>query len=284
MTKTSKTFFITGVSSGLGRALAEAVLAAGGQVAGTLRKSEQAAEFQALAPGRALALIADVTDPASVEAAVAKTVEAFGRIDVVANNAGAGTVGAVEETSLAEARDIFELNVFGQFNVLKAVLPVLRRQQSGHVLTFSAIGGFTGFPGLGVYSAAKAASDVMSEALAQEVAGFGIKTTVLTLGIFRTKFASSSLRFTEAEMAKYADTPAGKFRGFISGLDGKQPNDPEKAAQAILEIVEAEAPPLHLPLGADAVGVMRKKLAAVGSDIDAWEALATSTVFETGAV
>ena len=283
MTKTSKTFLITGVSSGIGRALAEAVLAAGGQVAGTLRKSAQAAEFEALAPGRALALIADVTDPASVEAAVAKAVEAFGRIDVVANNAGAGTVGAVEETSLEEMRDIFELNVFGQFNVLKAVLPVLRRQQSGHVLTFSAIGGFTGFPGLGVYSAAKAAADVMSEALAQEVAGFGIKTTVLTLGIFRTRFASSSLRFTQSRIAEYADTPAGTFRGFIGGLDGKQPNDPDQAARAILEIVEAEAPPLHLPLGADAVGVMRKKLAAVGSDINTWEALAASTVFESAA-
>lgn len=283
MTKTSKTFLITGVSSGIGRALAKAVLAAGGQVAGTLRKSAQVAEFEALAPGRALALIADVTDPASIEAAVAKAVEAFGRIDVVANNAGAGTVGAVEETSLEELRDIFELNVFGQFNVLKAVLPVLRRQQSGHVLTFSAIGGFTGFPGLGVYSAAKAAADVMSEALAQEVAGFGIKTTVLTLGIFRTRFASSSLRFTQTKMAEYADTPAGTFRGFIAGLDGKQPNDPDQAARAILEIVAAEAPPLHLPLGADAIGVMRKKLAAVGSDIDTWETLAASTLFEPAA-
>ena len=167
--------------------------------------------------------------------------------------------------------------------MLKAVLPVLRRQQSGHILTFSAIGGFTGFPGLGVYSAAKAAADVMSEALAQEVAGFGIKTTVLTLGIFRTKFASASLRFTEAEMADYADTPAGTFRGFIGGLDGKQPNNPDKAAQAIVEIVEAEAPPLHLPLGADAVSVMRKKLDQVRSDVDRWQSLAVSTVYAQSA-
>lgn len=283
MTKTSKTFFITGVSSGIGRALAESVLAAGGKVVGTLRKPAQAEAFEALAPGRAAAVIADVTDPASVQAAVAKAVETFGRIDVVANNAGAGTVGAVEETSLEEIREIFELNVFGQFNVLKAALPVLRRQQAGHILTFSAVGGFTGFPGLGVYSAAKAASDVMSEALAQEVAGFGIKTTVLTLGIFRTKFASSSLRFTTTEMADYADTPAGKFRGFIGGLDGKQPNDPEKAAQAIIQIVEAEEPPLHLPLGADAVGVMRKKLDQVRGDVDRWESLAVSTVYAQSA-
>ena len=283
MTRTTKTFFITGVSSGLGRALATAVIAAGGRVAGTLRKPEQVAEFEALAPERAIGLVADVTDPRAVQAAVDRAVERFGRIDVVANNAGAGTVGAVEETSLDEARAIFDLNVFGQFNVLKAVLPVLRQQQSGHILTFSAIGGFTGFAGLGVYSAAKAAADVMSEALAQEVAGFGIKTTVLTLGIFRTPFASSSLQFTETAMPEYAETPAGKFRGFIGGLDGKQPNDPEKAARAILEIVEAEAPPLHMALGADAVGVMRKKLDQVGADIDRWESLATSTAFAPAA-
>ncbi|MEM9013421.1 MAG: oxidoreductase [Pseudomonadota bacterium] len=273
---TTKTFFITGVSSGIGRALAEAVLSAGGRVAGTLRKPEQAAEFEALAPGRALALIADVTDRAAVDAAVAKAVDAFGRIDVVANNAGAGTVGAVEETSEAEARALFDLNFFGQFNVIQAALPILRRQQAGHMLTFSAVGGFTGFPGLGVYSAAKAAADVMSEALAQEVAGFGIKTTILTLGIFRTKFAAGSLSFTEAEMPDYAETPAGKFRGFIGGLDGKQPNDPEKAAEAILKIVEAEDPPLHLPLGVDAVEVMTRKIDQVSGEIERWRNVAAS--------
>ncbi|MEM8837011.1 MAG: oxidoreductase [Pseudomonadota bacterium] len=280
---TTKTYFITGVSSGIGRALAKAVLDAGGRVAGTLRKPEQAEAFEALAPGRAIALIADVTDRAAVDTAVAKAVERFGRIDVVANNAGAGTVGAVEETSEAEARALFELNFFGQFNVIHAVLPVLRRQQSGHILTFSAVGGFTGFPGLGVYSAAKAATDVMSEALAQEVAGFGIKTTILTLGIFRTKFAAGSLSFTKAEMAEYAETPAGKFRSFISGLDGKQPNDPAKAAEAILKIVESEEPPLHLALGADAVGVIRRKLDQVRGDVDQWEEVSTSTVYSQSA-
>ncbi|GFE63530.1 oxidoreductase [Litoreibacter roseus] len=281
---TNKVFFITGVSSGIGRALAETVLAAGESVAGTLRNTDQIAAFEALAPGRAKALIADVTDRDSVEQAVSDTVATFGRIDVIANNAGAGTVGAVEETSEAEARSIFDLNFFGQFNVIQAALPVLRKQKSGHILTFSAVGGFTGFPGLGVYSAAKAAADVMSEALAQEVASFGIRTTILTLGIFRTKFAAGSLRFTDAEMVEYAETPAGKFRGFIGGLDGKQPNNPEKAAQAILQIVEAEDPPLHLALGQDAVGVMSKKLDQIKGDIDRWKTLSASTVFSQAAV
>ncbi len=280
---TTKTFFITGVSSGIGRALAEAVLASGGNVAGTLRNRDQVGEFEALAPGRAKALIADVTDREQVEIAIKDAVDVFGRIDVVANNAGAGTVGAIEETSEAEAHAIFDLNFFGQFNVVQAALPILRRQQSGHILTFSAIGGFTGFPGLGVYSAAKAAADVMSEALAQEVASFGIRTTILTLGIFRTKFASGSLRFTKTGMAEYAETPAGKFRGFIGGLDGKQPNDPEKAAQAIIEIVEADEPPLHLPLGQDALGVVGKKLDQVRGDVDRWSDLAASVVFADAA-
>ena len=202
---------------------------------------------------------------------------------MVANNAGFGTVGSIEETNLEEASSLFETNFFGQFNVVNAVLPVLRKQQSGHILTFSAIGGFTGFPGLGVYSAAKAAADVMSEALAQEVAGFGIKVSVITLGIFRTNFASSSLKYTAREMAEYAETPAGKFRAFIGGLDGKQPNDPAKAAQAILEVVGSGEPPLHLPLGGDAVGVMRKKLEQVGGDVDQWAELAQTTAFEAKA-
>ncbi|MGF1553588.1 MAG: SDR family NAD(P)-dependent oxidoreductase [Paracoccaceae bacterium] len=282
-TQTTKTFFVTGVSSGLGRALAEAVLASGGRVAGTLRRPEQVAAFEALAPGRAVAFVADVTDPAAVRAAVDGAVERFGRIDVVASNAGAGTVGAVEETSPAEARAIFELNAIGQLNLAHAALPVLRAQGSGHWLSFSAVGGFTGFPGLGVYSAAKAAADVMAEAMAQEIAPFGIRTTILTLGIFRTRFAAGSLAYVDREMAEYAETPAGKFRGFIGGLDGKQPNDPAKAAEAIVALVEHPEPPLHLALGADAVGVMRKKLAAVGADLDAWEATAKGVAFETEA-
>lgn len=276
----SKVWFITGVSSGIGRALAIKALAVGDRVAGTLRRREQFAEFEALAPGRALAVQADITDADAVRAAVQAAISTFCRIDVLANNAGYGTVGAVEETSAAEAQIIFDANFFGHLHVIRAVLPHMRAQGSGQIINFSAVGGFAGFPGLGVYSAAKAALDVVTEALAAEVAPFGIKVTVLTLGIFRTEFASGSLKHTANVMPAYADTASGKFRGFIGNLAGKQPNDPVKAADAIVTLAAAEQPPMRLALGADAVGVIRKKLANVEADLQAWTELSTSVAFK----
>jgi len=279
-TVTHKNWLITGVSSGIGRALAEAALAEGHVVVGTVRKPEQIGEFEQLSPGRAKAVMLDVTKPDSVVSGVEAAAKALeGRIDVLVNNAGWGLVGAVEEASAEEAHDVFEANFFGQLNVTRTVLPIMRAQGSGHILAASAVGGFTGIAGLGVYSAAKAALDVMHEALAQEVAGFGIKVTVLTLGIFRTNFASSSLKQTAKIMIDYADTPAGRFRGFIGGLNGKQPNDPARGAQAILKAVAAENPPLHLALGEDALGVMHKKIASLQQDIAAWEATSASAAF-----
>jgi short-subunit dehydrogenase len=155
----------------------------------------------------------------------------------------------------------------------------MRAQRSGHILTASAVGGFTGFAGLGVYSAAKAAADVMNEALAQEVAPFGIKVTVLTLGIFRTQFASTSLRQSARVLSVYEPTPAGRFRSFIGGLSGKQPNDPARAAQAILQAVAADEPPLHLALGNDALRVMKTKIANLELDLAAWETTSRSVAF-----
>jgi NAD(P)-dependent dehydrogenase (short-subunit alcohol dehydrogenase family) len=275
-----RNWLITGVSSGIGRSLAEAALAEGHVVVGTVRKPEQIGEFEKLSPGRAMPVMLDVTKPDSIVAGVEAVAKMLGgHIDVLVNNAGWGLVGAVEETSVDEAHDVFEANFFGQFNVTRAVLPIMRAQGSGHILVASAIGGFTGLAGLGVYSAAKAAVDVMNEALAQEVAPFGIRVTVLTLGIFRTNFASSSLKQTMTVMTEYAETPAGRFRGFIGGLSGKQPNDPTRAAQAILKAVAAENPPMHLALGGDALGVMRKKIASLQHDISAWEATSASVAF-----
>jgi NAD(P)-dependent dehydrogenase (short-subunit alcohol dehydrogenase family) len=280
MSTNQKVWFITGVSSGLGRELAEKALAHGDCVVGTLRQLDQFAAFAGLAPGRALPVHADVTDESSVRAAVKKAVDTFGRIDILANNAGWGMVGAVEETSNAEAHDIFESNFFGQLNVTRAVLPTMRTQKSGYILSFSAIGGFGGVAGLGVYAAAKAAVDVYSEALAQEVAPFGIKVTVLTLGIFRTKFASSSLKQTHTVIDDYAETPAGKFRNFIRHLPGNQPNDPAKAADAILQLVNSDRHPMHLALGKDALGSMRNKIEGLTSDLNCWEVLSKSTAYD----
>jgi NAD(P)-dependent dehydrogenase (short-subunit alcohol dehydrogenase family) len=271
-----KNWLITGVSSGIGRSLAQGALAEGHVVVGTVRKPEQIKEFEKLSPGRAKAVMLDVTKPDGVVSGVRAAAKALGgRIDVLSNNAGWGLVGAIEETSEEEARDV---KFFGQFNVTRAVLPIMRAQGSGHILATSAVGGFTGLAGLGVYSAAKAAVDV-NEALAQEVRPFGIKVTVLTLGIFRTNFASSSLKQTASIMIEYAEAPAGQFRRFIGGLAGKQPNDPARGARGILKAVAAENPPLHLALGRDALGVMRKKIAGLQQEIEIWEATSASVVF-----
>lgn len=280
----NKVVLITGVSSGLGRELAHQLLDRGALVAGTFRQPEQAKAFEAAHPDLALGVVMDVTDTAAIEAGVQQVVDRFGRIDVLANNAGVGTVGAVEETSDEEARRIFDVNFFGGLAVTRAVLPTLRQQRSGHILQFSAIGGFLGYPGLGVYSAAKGATDIVGEALAGELKPLGINVTVLTIGIFHTEFAGRSLIYTDQVIDDYTDTPAGKFRNMIGGLQGKQPNDPAKGAAAIIQLMQAENPPIHAALGADAQGGMRKKLANIEAELSLWEANATSTARTAQAV
>ena len=275
----NKTVLITGVSSGLGRALAQKILAKGGRVAGTLRKRSQMAEFEALAPGRAVAIEMDITNPEQVKAGVEKAIAALGRIDVLANNAGHGLVGAVEETSDEEAQKMLDTNFMGSLRVTRAALPQMRQQQSGHIINYSAVGGFTGFPGLGVYSAAKAAVDIMGEALAGEIKPFGIDVTILTIGIFRTDFAGRSLQHTERVLDAYQETPAGKFRGFIDNLSGNQPNDPQLAAEAIIKLIESDRPPLHLALGNDAVKTVRGKIEQLQQDLEAWQDVSTSTSY-----
>lgn len=274
-----KVVLITGVSSGLGRALATKILEQGGRVAGTVRQPSQMADFEALSP-RAIAINMDITNPEQVQAGIQRVIEHFGQIDVLANNAGHGMVGAIEETSDDEALQMLNTNFLGTLRVTRAVLPQMRHQGSGHILNYSAIGGFTGFPGLGIYSAAKAAVDVMGEALAKEVKPLGINVTILTIGIFRTDFAGRSLRHTEQCLDAYAETPAGKFREFIRNLQGNQPNDPDRAAAAIVELIQAENPPLHLALGQDALGTIRDKIAQLQSDLEAWQQVSQSTAFE----
>ncbi|MEM7592304.1 MAG: oxidoreductase [Cyanobacteria bacterium P01_A01_bin.83] len=274
-----KKVLITGVSSGLGRALAQKILEQGGYVAGTLRNKSQMSEFEALAPGRAVAIEMDITNSEQVKAGVDKAIASLGQIDVLANNAGHGLVGAVEETSDAEAQQMLETNFLGNLRVTSAVLPQMRQQKSGHIINYSAIGGFTGFPGLGVYSAAKAAVDIMGEALAAEVKPLGINVTILTVGIFRTEFAGRSLQHTEQVLDAYQETPAGKFRGFIDNLSGNQPNDPEKAAEVIIKLIESNEPPLHLALGSDAVKTIQDKIERLQKDVRAWQEISASTAY-----
>lgn len=186
----------------------------------------------------------------------------------------------MEETSLQEAQKTFEVNFFGGLRVTQAVLPSMRAQRSGHILQFSAIGGFLGYPGLGVYSAAKGAAGILGEALAGELKPLGIHVTVLTIEIFHTQFAGTSLAYTHKQIEDYRETPAGKFRGFIRDLQGKQPNDPVKGAAAIINLLQSDNPPVHAALGTDAMGGMRKKMADIETSLKVWETNAASTAFE----
>ena len=275
----NKKVLITGVSSGLGRALAQKILEQGGYVAGTLRDKSQMSEFESLAPGHAVALLMDITNPEQVKDGVEKAAATLGQIDVLANNAGHGLVGAIEETSDLEAQQMLDTNFLGNLRVTRAILPQMRQQQSGHIINYSAIGGFTGFPGLGVYSAAKAAVDIMGEALAAEVKPLGINVTILTVGIFRTEFAGRSLQHTDLVLDAYQETPAGKFRGFIDHLPANQPNDPERAAEAIIKLIESDEPPLHLALGNDAVQTIQDKIERLQQDVRAWQEISASTAY-----
>ena len=263
----------------MGRALAQKILEQGGYVAGTLRNKSQMSGFEALAPGRALAIEMDITNPAQVQLGVEKAIANFGQIDVLANNAGHGLVGAIEETSDLETQQVLDTNFMGSLRVIRSVLPQMRQQQSGHIINYSAIGGFTGFPGLGVYSAAKAAVDIMGEALAAEVKPLGINVTILTVGIFHTEFAGRSLQHTEQVLDAYQETPAGKFRGFIDNLQGNQPNDPQKAAEAIIKLIESDEPPLHLALGNDAIKTIQEKIERLQQDLQAWQEISASTAY-----
>ncbi|MNF23143.1 putative oxidoreductase [compost metagenome] len=280
MSERKRTWLITGVSSGLGRALAEAVLARGEVVIGTLRKPEQMAEFEALAPGRAFACQLDLNDKEQVKPAITRAIKTAGGIDVVVNNAGYGLSGAVEEVSDAELRQQMETNFFGLVEVSQAALPYMRAQRRGHFVNIASVAGFQGIPGMSIYSASKFAVVGFSESLAAEAGHLGIKVTIVEPGAFRTNWSSNSAIVRSATVIEdYAPT-AGAVRGGLEQMDGHQENDPAKAAMAIITAVDSASPPLHLPLGADAVGYLRSKLERMSNELDAWEALASSTRFE----
>jgi NAD(P)-dependent dehydrogenase (short-subunit alcohol dehydrogenase family) len=272
-------WFITGVSSGLGRSLAEAVAARGDIAVGTLRQDAQLAAYNAVAPGRTVGLKLDVTDHARVEAVVQQVIAQFGRIDVLVNNAGYGLLGAVEEVSDAEARAQLETNVFGALAVTRAVLPHLRRQKAGHILQISSIGGFNGTPGAGIYNASKFALEGFSEALAKEAGPLGIRVTLVEPGPFRTKWAGESLKRAAAVIPEYAATPAGatiaRIQGY--GANASQPGDPDRAADAMIKTVDAANPPLRLVLGALAINAFRAKLESTLKELAAWEAIGLAT-------
>jgi len=270
-----KVVLITGVSSGLGQALAEELLKIGAKVAGTFRHEDQAEAFGKANP-KALGIVMDITDATMVKQGVEKVVKHFGRIDILANNAGVGAIGAVEETSDEETRKIFEVNFFGGLSVIRAVLPTMRAQGSGHIVLFSAIGGFHGVPGFGLYASAKSATIVLGESLATELKPLGIDVTVLTIGVFDTGMATRVM-VANTEIADYRNSPAAQFKDMIRNLPGNEPNDPIKAADAIVKLLESENPPINAALGADALSGMRKKMAGLEAELSIWEKNAMST-------
>jgi NAD(P)-dependent dehydrogenase (short-subunit alcohol dehydrogenase family) len=279
--KNPRTWFITGSSTGFGRLLAEEVLKSGDNVVATARKVEQVADLEHKYPGHAVALPLDVTKQEQVVAAVAKTLERFGRVDVLVNNAGYGVAGAIEEVSEAELGPMYDTNVFGLLRVTRAFLPQMRKQRSGHILNLSSIGGLTAGPGWGLYQSTKFAVEGLSEALAQEVAPLGIKLTIVEPGPFRTDFLGRSGVAAVKKIEDY-DATAGNARRYQSEQDGKQPGDPLKAVHAMMQVVDSENPPLRLLLGAGALNRVREKIEKWQKELAAWEPVTVGADFPPG--
>ena len=273
-----KVFLITGVSTGLGRAFAEGALAAGHRVIGTVRHDADMPAFTALAPERAHAVRLDVTDFDAVPAVVAEAERDIGPIDVLVNNAGYGHEGILEESSLDDMRRQFDANVFGAVAMIKAVLPGMRVRRSGHIVNVTSMGGFITMPGIASYCGSKFALEGISEALGKEVKHLGIYVTALAPGQFRTDWAGRSMVRAERSIADY-DVVMDPIRAARQAKSGNQPGDPAKAAQALLELVAAENPPVRLFLGADALNVVEAKMESMKAEIAAWEATSRSTDF-----
>jgi short-subunit dehydrogenase len=274
----NKIWFITGISSGLGKALAEAVIKSGDFVIGTFRNQVQVDDFNSKYKNNALALTLDITKSNEIEGIGEVVKSKFGKIDVLVNNAGFGLAGAIEETSLAEIREVFEANFFGTLQITQAFLPLFRQQKSGRIIQVSSHGGFKAFPGFGIYNASKFAVEGFSEALAAEVSPLGIKLTIVEPGPFRTNFASASFRQATTVIEEY-NTTAGAFRVKMKQVDGKQEGDPIKAAQAIIDITRIENPPLRLPLGKIAIASINAKLESVRKDLADYTDIAENAVF-----
>jgi NAD(P)-dependent dehydrogenase (short-subunit alcohol dehydrogenase family) len=271
-------WFITGCSTGFGRELARVILEGGGRAVVTARDAGKVADLTKGHEDRALAVALDVNDAGQVTSAVKAAEAKFGGIGVLVNNAGYGYLAAVEEGEDEEVRAMFETNVFGLIAMTKAVLPGMRTQGFGHIVNISSIGGLVGFPGSGYYNATKFAVEGLSEALALEVQPLGIGVTLVEPGPFRTDWAGRSLKMTSRSMDAYWET-AGKRRSGISGYSGKQPGDPVRAAQAIIDAVRSPAPPLRLPLGKFAYETAMKKLTDMHGNFASWESAARGADF-----
>jgi NAD(P)-dependent dehydrogenase (short-subunit alcohol dehydrogenase family) len=270
------TWFITGISRGLGYALAKAALAQGDTVIGTVRDT---APDLAVGSGTLRLMTLDMADGDAAEAAMTQAFAQAGTIDVIVNNAGYGLLGALEHATVAQAKHLFDVDVFAPFRIMRAALPHLRAQRSGHIINITSIAGRAPGMGSALYAAAKYALEGLSVSLAQEVRPLGIKVTAVAPGAFRTDFLSAhSIRKSDGEDAAYAAS-VGRSSAAFDSMAGKQAGDPDRAAAAILDIVRSAEPPLHLLLGSDALHRARAKLETVIEEIDRWEDVTRSTDF-----
>ncbi len=273
-----KRFLITGVSSGLGQAIARVALNAGHAVVGTVRNEAALKEFEASRPGDAFGRLLDVTDDGEVLRVVNEIEAGIGPIDILVNNAGYGHEGIIEESPMEELRRQFAVNVFGAVAVIKAVLPYMRQRRAGHIINVTSMGGLITLPGVGFYHGSKFALEGITGTLAKEVRAFGIHVTALEPGGFRTDWAGRSMIRTERSIADY-DALMNPLRQARAARSGKQPGDPEKAGEAILKLVGAANPPTHLLLGTDALEYVAKGIEELKKEITAWEDVTKSTNF-----
>jgi NAD(P)-dependent dehydrogenase (short-subunit alcohol dehydrogenase family) len=275
-----KTILITGASTGFGRAIAEESLNRGHQVVLAVRNPESVADLAARFPGKAHPIRFDLTNPADAERAVREAVDQFGSLDVLVNNAGYGLLAALEESTDEQLARNLETNFTGPFRLIRAALHVMRGQKSGHIITLSAIAAYANHPGFAVYGGAKAALDAACDAAAQETAALGIKFTQVIPGPFRTDFIGRSLDHA-TRLPDYEAT-VGKFGGFLSKMEGKQPGDPAKAAAAILDLMDAEKPPFRFVLGNYGTTTFGRKLASIEAELNAWKEKGLPTDFAPG--
>lgn len=279
MNTSNRIWLITGVSGGLGRALAKEAALQGEIVYGTLRKPEQIAAFNELVPGKTLGIQLDVNDHEQIKSVVEQIITQSGRLDVLVNNAGYGLFGAIEELSMEEARMQMETNFFAVLAMTQAVLPILRKQRSGHILQISSMSGLRANSGTGLYNASKFALEGMSEALALELQPLNIRLTLVEPGPFRTDWAGSSSVSAKNKIEDYELSSGARLR-LLQSTSGKQPGDPAKAAKAILMVVNSEHPPLRLLLGKVALDAVRDKFKTVEEEFSKWEEISLGTSFE----
>jgi len=275
----NKIWFVTGVSSGLGRSIAIAAAQLGHTVIGTLRKESQFKEFEALFPGKTIPVLMDVRNLAQCKSVIDKVVSDFGSIDVLVNNAGYGLIGAVEEFSQEEIRDQMEVNFFGPVQLCQLVLPFMRKQKSGHIFNISSIAGLSGNHALAMYNASKFALEGFSEGLMLETKSLGIQVTIVEPGPFRTKWAGAGLVHAQKTIEDYKPVTS-LLRTRLQNVDGKQPGDPDRAARLICEVALSENAPLRLLLGAPGYQIVEAKLKRMSEEFEKWKLKGLSTDFD----